>query len=89
MVPLVEGLQLGPDYRFTTDVVRRGGVTSLMAAATASDAEVVELLLERGARVDGRTEGHHCELPLLQAAWAREAEPSWSLAGCSSSGGPQ
>lgn len=45
---------------------------ALHFAVTHGRQDVAAWLLERGADVDGRTEGHHCELPLLQAAFVHE-----------------
>lgn len=50
-------------------------------AATHGRREVGELLLALGADVNGRTTGHHAELPLLQAALVHEVEAArWLLA---------
>ena len=45
---------------------------ALHFAVTHGSEEVTRFLLERGADPNGRTSGHHCELPLLQAIFVHE-----------------
>ncbi len=45
---------------------------ALHFAVTHGRGDVAELLLARGADVNGQVEGHHCRLPLLQALFVRE-----------------
>ena len=46
---------------------------ALHFAVTHGHGEVANLLLDCGADANGRVAGHHCELPLLQAMFVREA----------------
>jgi hypothetical protein len=53
---------------------------ALHVAVTHGRLDAAELLVERGADVNGRTTGHHCELPLLQAAFVHEVDAAlWLL----------
>lgn len=52
---------------------------SLHFAVTHGRLDVADWLLSEGASVQGRTEGHHSELPLLQAVFVREFDAARRL----------
>lgn len=68
-------VQAGADV----NAVDRGGVTSLMLAATQKDLEITQLLLKAGAKPDARDATGRT--PLMHASWADLAEQIAVLAG--------